>query len=83
MVVVHIHGTTQCTEVRANSVEEAILVYIRHNACWLCDWQGTIFHYEPDNTTIRQVVADFGIEACTITRIENTTQVFCAKWEDA
>lgn len=83
MVVVHIHGKTQCTEVRANSMEDAIRTYIRHNACWLCDWQGTQVQYEPDNITVRQVVADFRTEICTVTRMADTTQVFYAKWEDA
>lgn len=74
MVVVHIHG---------GSCKHCIHKYIRHNACWLCEWQGTQVQYEPDNITIRQVVANFRTETCTITRVAGTTQVFYAKWEDA
>lgn len=82
MVTVHIHGLEQCTEVRANTVEDAIHTYIRHNAWWLGDWQGTTVQYEQDNVTIREIIANFRTEICRITRIAGTTQVFYAKWED-
>lgn len=81
MVVVHIHGATQCTEVRAESVEKALWAYVANSTCWLCDWYGTQIQYAEDDKTILRMVAEFATEECTIVAIPDTTNVFYAKWE--
>lgn len=82
MTIVHIHGTTQCTEVHANSIKEALSAYIAHNAWNAQDWEGTTVQYSENDTTILSVIATFRTETCTITHIRDTDNVYYAKWED-
>lgn len=81
MIIIHIHESTECAEVHAQTVEKAVFTYLHYTA-WsaysACDFEEVRFDYPRNSSVPAKVTVFYNDGTLTLTQVAPC--VYVAEW---